>query len=552
MSKRYILVKADGDGPKSCAFFLSEKGCRNGADCKFFHGEQPTQGSASAAQYNSVLATKTADVAVSTSTTPITSSVSLSNANEGEKAAEDERMAKKARKLAKKAKENAKENHKIAINSEAHPDPTPLAPKTVAVPAASSTSAIAADTVVALENTLSSAKAKKRTAREKATREAAAHVARARATAAAAAAAAAAAEAEAAEAEAEAASVLEVEDPKPKEKRKKKNNNTVVEQAVAAPAPAVAMREAAPTSTGMAPEAVNPKPKKKRNKKMKEAEPIVVPPAGVAMPTSVPNSVPATALDNTTTTTTATAVATADGVSSPAVTPQREKSVKKLCSFFNKKKGCRTGALCPFLHAGVERGGAGGTRGGIKNRTPTPKQSEGVPQQHQLQQPSFVAPKSSEVPSPTPVPSTSSVAGLPSVALPMAPASVAALSPRPSPTCVSEEESFPARRKRGRPEASAIPSQVQPAAGGLLEGLPISPFVALARTEDDDLGDAQGGCGFAKEKSIEMEIPHVRADPWQVRSLLCFASPCRVLARVVELSGVGMFLLQLNRKQGES
>ncbi|CAM9997234.1 unnamed protein product, partial [Ascophyllum nodosum] len=34
MSKRYLLVKAEGEGPKTCAFFSSEAGCRNGANCK--------------------------------------------------------------------------------------------------------------------------------------------------------------------------------------------------------------------------------------------------------------------------------------------------------------------------------------------------------------------------------------------------------------------------------------------------------------------------------------------------------------------------------------
>ncbi|KAL7554986.1 hypothetical protein ACHAWF_018603 [Thalassiosira exigua] len=33
----YKLTSSAGDGPKTCAFFLSEKGCRNGAGCKFSH-----------------------------------------------------------------------------------------------------------------------------------------------------------------------------------------------------------------------------------------------------------------------------------------------------------------------------------------------------------------------------------------------------------------------------------------------------------------------------------------------------------------------------------
>ena len=33
----YKLTSASGDGPKLCAFFFSDKGCRNGANCKFSH-----------------------------------------------------------------------------------------------------------------------------------------------------------------------------------------------------------------------------------------------------------------------------------------------------------------------------------------------------------------------------------------------------------------------------------------------------------------------------------------------------------------------------------
>ena len=33
-SKGYKLTSASGDGPKVCAFFFSEQGCRNGSNCK--------------------------------------------------------------------------------------------------------------------------------------------------------------------------------------------------------------------------------------------------------------------------------------------------------------------------------------------------------------------------------------------------------------------------------------------------------------------------------------------------------------------------------------
>ena len=40
MAKGYKLTASSGDGPKTCAFFFSDKGCRSGATCKFSH-EQP-------------------------------------------------------------------------------------------------------------------------------------------------------------------------------------------------------------------------------------------------------------------------------------------------------------------------------------------------------------------------------------------------------------------------------------------------------------------------------------------------------------------------------
>ena len=33
-TKGYKLTSSSGDGPKVCAFFFSEQGCRNGSNCK--------------------------------------------------------------------------------------------------------------------------------------------------------------------------------------------------------------------------------------------------------------------------------------------------------------------------------------------------------------------------------------------------------------------------------------------------------------------------------------------------------------------------------------
>mmetsp|Transcript_20719 Transcript_20719/g.43629 ORF Transcript_20719/g.43629 Transcript_20719/m.43629 type:complete len:609 (+) Transcript_20719:31-1857(+) len=45
MAKGYKLTSAAGDGPKTCAFYFSDKGCRTGASCKFSH-EKPADDAA--------------------------------------------------------------------------------------------------------------------------------------------------------------------------------------------------------------------------------------------------------------------------------------------------------------------------------------------------------------------------------------------------------------------------------------------------------------------------------------------------------------------------
>ncbi len=47
--KGYKLTSASGDGPKTCAFFFSDKGCRNGANCKFSHDADAAAAAAAAA-----------------------------------------------------------------------------------------------------------------------------------------------------------------------------------------------------------------------------------------------------------------------------------------------------------------------------------------------------------------------------------------------------------------------------------------------------------------------------------------------------------------------
>ncbi|KAL7540763.1 hypothetical protein ACHAXR_010361 [Thalassiosira sp. AJA248-18] len=42
MPKGYKLTSSSGSGPKTCAFFFSDKGCRTGANCKFSHEKNAT------------------------------------------------------------------------------------------------------------------------------------------------------------------------------------------------------------------------------------------------------------------------------------------------------------------------------------------------------------------------------------------------------------------------------------------------------------------------------------------------------------------------------
>jgi RNA exonuclease 1 len=44
MGKGYKLTSVSGDGPKQCAFFFSDKGCRNGTNCKFSHDANAGEG----------------------------------------------------------------------------------------------------------------------------------------------------------------------------------------------------------------------------------------------------------------------------------------------------------------------------------------------------------------------------------------------------------------------------------------------------------------------------------------------------------------------------
>lgn len=200
-------------------------------------------------------------------------------------------------------------------------------------------------------------------------------------------------------------------------------------------------------------------------------------------------------------------------MSTPQPAAKPAKPATRVCSFFNKKKGCQTGALCPFLHQGVEGGGFGGTRGRAKTPpAPVVVAAPVAPSPVAAVAPSTPAAPKAKKPKSTPPPA----AGLAAVApAPPVPATTPALpfaAPPPSPAAaaaVSESPSSRRTRKRGRSETPVATG------GGLLDGLPISPFVAPG---------AAAAAAASKEEpvvaAVPAGIPHPKADVWQVRERL--------------------------------
>lgn len=537
MSKRYVLVKADGEGPKPCAFFVSAAGCRNGAGCKFLHGDEPTAGRLAAKSTPAVPATKVAAVgaeqrrSLPPPAAPITS------------VAKDEEEKKKKKKEKRKAKKEKVAAEAVAASPSPAPSPpvaaapvvvalpppaspSPLAP--TSIPAVAAAAAVPASVLTAAEQVLSPTQAKKQAFREKAARKAAAAAARGAA--------------------AGVASPV---------------GATPTAAAAAAPALAVPSSSAAPVpaapdlavviaptaAVGTAVPVAAKKKKKRKNKKGAAAEAAAAAAVGAPGP---PSTVPQTA----------TAVPSGTSgvrpgppppvfhpmppMSTPAVgnvtpaVPAQDRSSKKVCSFYNKKKGCQIGALCPFLHAGVEGGGFGGTRGHARPLTAT-AMAEPVP----LSGPTATTPAMNSMPaSSTPfvqeqirlhqqAASTNGVAAASSMnavatSQPLALGETVLYSPGAAPPTVhvhavppvspplsstavavtSDVDGARKTRKRGRSEpvaldASYASSVAGAGAGGLLDGLPVSPFV-------------MSGVSSAATTAAPVGISHAKADPWQV------------------------------------
>ncbi|CAM9869205.1 unnamed protein product, partial [Scytosiphon promiscuus] len=167
------------------------------------------------------------------------------------------------------------------------------------------------------------------------------------------------------------------------------------------------------------------------------------------------------------------------------------KPVTRVCSFFNKKKGCQVGALCPFLHQGIEKGGFGGTRG----RCQPPPEAPPVPTAAAVVPPpaSLVPVAAAPAPAPTPAAATM-LSGLP-FAVPPQPVPAPAATPAvtaPAPVGelgLSESPSARRTRKRGRPF-------VMPDASAAMATKEKPPAEAVA--------------------AAPVGIPHPKADVWQV------------------------------------
>lgn len=215
----------------------------------------------------------------------------------------------------------------------------------------------------------------------------------------------------------------------------------------------------------------------------------------------------------------------------------------KVCSFYNKKKGCQVGALCPFLHQGIEGGGLGGTRGRAQ---PPPAAAAAAT-------PAVVSPRACPVPvvaaapattpkakeskatvifSPVTAPAVNLAATAPAAAAAVTTLGVLPVATPPPPAAAvqtaavaaeagvaGESSSSRRTRKRGRSETPAAAAD----SAGLFGGLPISPFVT-PKTAAKSAASQES----AVAPAVPLDVPHPKADVWKVNenilSLFLFMS----------------------------
>lgn len=601
MSRRYSLHKIDGDGPKPCAFFSSEEGCRNGDQCKFLHGDQPTAGG-KALQPGPNKA-NTPSTPVRTASTEV-SSTSLSG-KDSSSTTKDKKKKKKTRRGKSLGSSEAVAAPASTETAEASPH-AKVAVQTVASPSSPGVEK------QSQKGETKKRKKKKKTLQEEAQREAAEAIARAEIAASRA--------AKQAEAPPPAPVTETRADPsiparddsttktKPKPKREKKKKNPVQDKREKEAAEALARAEAkaaeaarelaeararaligstsaAPPSDSIAtddedssasdeigtsgseqddllpartltsslaaqrcsktaPEtaATAPPPagsgataqpeskedqstKKKRKKKPGEDAKAHAPVLGEQRGSGV-DAAPAQA-----------AASGAKEASSPAAPAP----TRKVCAFFNKK-GCRTGALCPFRHEGEEgpkkpakaAPAAPAAPAGHEDPAPLPP-ANGFPAQVPAQAaeapvtPSGTAAGGTPAVKPAATP-PSAVALPPTVALPPAVASPPAVAPIPvatqaaAPVANGAEQQLTRKRKRSKSLAGEAGAD---RGGPDMKGLPCSPFVQKASSSQGPAAKveahAPGGTSVGAAATAvptagqPVGIPHPKADPWEVR-----------------------------------
>ncbi|CAN0276591.1 unnamed protein product, partial [Discosporangium mesarthrocarpum] len=291
---KYTLVNT-GDGPKDCAFFDSEMGCRNGSNCKFIHAGEATEGSLSQLKKAVVAplgpATATALGPVSASPPAPASAPAPATVPVVDKPITPPASAKKRK---GKSKKRGADEVSAAMVEASLPPPTPAAQA----------------------------------------------------------------------------------GPTPKKRRNKKGQQTVEVAAPASPA-------------------------------LQQTDIVYLPqPAPIQFPVKVVSQDPAQ-------TPSLPPVANGGGVHVAIPTDQdnngrapQKKANEKVCSFYNKKSGCKSGALCPFLHVGEAGGGNGGTRGRAKPADPQggPKKSPGPKQKKNTRKARSQTPIRNPAPAPAPAP----------------------------------------------------------------------------------------------------------------------------------------------------
>lgn len=538
MANRYVLLKNDGEGPKPCAFYSSSLGCRNGAECKFLHGDQPTAASTTALQPKQP-PEQTPQPKVDISPAPQLIPREDHPTDSSSKTSLMTPMpTKKPRKKARRKQESVDTPVATSVTStltspQSQPNGKPLKP----------TVPTTADASLAISED------KERASREKALRKAVAAAARAQAKAAEAAKALEEAQAKAGVA----GTSVAVDTPKPGDLAVAGSKSKAF-QTPAANIPSERMQLAktggekvingqgnavrkattsdqilnsgAPVTDelpGLESEASSKK-KKKRKKKDMQAPDTAAFPAGDANGMNTP-AAPAAAAPAAT----ASAPPTSGGAAAG----------EKVCSYFTKKKGCKSGELCTFLHDEKRHQGHGVAKGSAAtppNETKVAKSPQASSNSAPRTQPSRVEPNGRGGEQAVKKRKTKSISRsvAPVADQPVAPvearadsgssaSSAVALVPATSPSPVpvsspvqgtrARDGDDRSKRKRSRSKAS------NGSGDGFLDGLPVSPFVqaptkpsSQAARQVKNRPPAQA----AAAPAAPPEIPHLKADPWEV------------------------------------